>query len=547
VARTQLLALPFMGAVLAACTGLLDAPTGPGGPADLAGAAGDGNVSLYPGTGRTGAHRLNNTEYDNTVHDLLGTDQKLARSFVAEEASGFDNVASALGMTGSQFEAYYGAAEKLAAEVFADPARKSQLFGCTPSGADGGSCVTDTIGELGLKAFRRPVTDSERAGLVKVYGAAREAGADTNGALQHLLTTMLATPQFLYRFDTAGGGGEATAPYVLASRLSYFLWSTMPDAELFARAADGTLVETEVLEAQLKRMLASERSQALVENFAGQWLGVRDLSTHKVRAELYPAWNDGLRDAQIAEVRAYFSEFLYADRPLAEFFTSKLHFVNGTLATHYGIADVAGEDLVRIDRDLGQRVGFLGLGSFLTMSSFAHRTSPTLRAKWVLEELLCSPVAPPPPGVDAELDGDDAANEAAAIENVRERLELHRSDPLCAGCHSTMDPIGLGLESFDAIGHSRDHYDNGDVIDTSGELPGGLKFDGPEELAELLADDPRFIRCVTQKMLTYGLGRGMVEERELVDRTRDAFLAQGGTLRALIETVVLGDDFRKAL
>jgi hypothetical protein len=550
VARIQLIALPFMGALLGACTGLLDAPSGPGGPGDhLGGASGDdGDVSLYPGTGRTGAQRLNNAEYDNTVHDLLGTDLQPAKAFVGEEASGFDNVASALGMTGSQYEAYYGAAEKLAADVFADPAKKGELFGCTPSGANGGSCLTDTITDIGLKAFRRPVTDSERTGLVKVYAAALEAGVDANGALQHVLTTMLAAPQFLYRFDTASGGGTELAPYVLASRLSYFLWSTMPDDELFAHAADGSIVEDAVLKAQVQRMLGSQRAQAVVQNFAGQWLGVRDLTTHKVRADLFPAWNDDLRSSLVKEAGAYFSEFLFQDRPLKEFFTSELHFVNGTLATHYGIADVAGTDLVRVDQDLGLRVGFLGLGSFLTMSSFAHRTSPTLRAKWVLEELLCSPVAPPPPGVDAKLgDDDDAANAAAQIENVRERLELHRSNPACAGCHAAMDPIGLGLENFDAIGHQRDHYDNGDAIDTNGELPGGIKFNGPVELANILADDPRFDRCVTQKMLTYALGRGMEQEGELVDQTRDAFLGAGGTLRALIETIVLGDDFRKAL
>jgi hypothetical protein len=548
VLRLKYLSLPIMGAALAACTGLLDAPSGPGGPSDappLPGGDGDGD-SLYPGTGRTGAHRLNNTEYDNTVHDLLGTELALAKTFVAEEASGFDNVASALGMTGSQFEAYYGAAEKLAADVFANAGRKSQLFGCTPSGADGGACLTTTIDELGLKTFRRPVNDSERAGLKKVYSDALEAGLDADGALEHLLTTMLAAPQFLYRFDTAASD-KALAPYVLASRLSYFVWSTMPDAELLELAADGSLVETEVLKAQLGRMLDDGRSQALVRNFAGQWLGMRDLDNHKVRADLFPTWNDDLRASLIAEAQAYFSEFLYDDRPMSEFFTSPLHFVDGRLAAHYGIADVSGEDLVRIDRDVGERVGFLGLGSFLTLSSFAHRTSPTLRAKWVLEEMLCSPVAPPPPEVEASLGDDEAANEAAAIENVRERLELHRSNPSCAGCHAAMDPIGLGLETFDAIGKERTHYENGDLVDPTGELPGGKKFDGPVELAEVLADDPRFPRCVTTKMLTYALGRGMQKEADLVTRTTEAYLAQGGTLRALVEIIVLGDDFKKAL
>jgi hypothetical protein len=179
------------------------------------------------------------------------------------------------------------------------------------------------------------------------------------------------------------------------------------------------------------------------------------------------------------------------------------------------------------------------------VSSFAHRTSPTLRAKWVIEELLCSPLPPPPPNVTDLEGGDDAANEAATIENVRERLELHRSNPTCAGCHALMDPIGLGLESFDAIGKARTTYENGDAIDTKGVLPSGEAFDGPRELSAVLSEDPRFTRCLTQKMLVYALGRSVEKnEKALIDVTRDAFLAQGGTLRALIETIVLSNSFR---
>jgi hypothetical protein len=230
---------------------------------------------------------------------------------------------------------------------------------------------------------------------------------------------------------------------------------------------------------------------------------------------------------------------------MTEFLSAPVHYVNTRLAAYYGIPNVTSDELVRVETDIDERMGFIGLGSFLTVSSFAHRTSPTLRAKWIIEELLCSPLPPPPPGVQADLEGDDKANAAAAIENVRERLELHRSDPSCASCHALMDPIGLGLESFDAIGQARDKYENGDPVDTQGVLPDGQKFDGPRELSAVLSDDPRFPRCVAQKMLTFARGRSVESgEQALIDRTRDAYLAQGASLRALIDTIVLSDAFR---
>ncbi|HEX6244538.1 MAG TPA: DUF1588 domain-containing protein, partial [Polyangiales bacterium] len=199
---------------------------------------------------------------------------------------------------------------------------------------------------------------------------------------------------------------------------------------------------------------------------------------------------------------------------------------------------------VRVEQPIGERRGFTGLAAFLTLSSFAHRTSPTLRAKWVLEELLCTTVPPPPPGVALQLEGEDQANAAAAIENVRERLELHRSDPKCAGCHRLMDPIGLGLESFDGIGRARERYENGDAIDTRGELPDGTSFQGPAQLAEILADDPRFLRCATQKVLTFALQRSLDQDAQLVDAILSRF-KPAGSLRALIEAVVLSEAFRQ--
>ena len=530
----------------ASCTGSLDSPLGPstrGEPGQAPDGTDDGEQGAL-GLGRTGLRRLNNTEYDNTVRDLLGTKLTPAKTFLAEEASGFDNVASALGMTGGQFESYFNAAETLAADVFADSTRRMRVMPCTGTDPDGGSCLDQVLDEFGTLAFRRPVEAAERADLHAGFSRARQAGESPDGAMQHVLTLILTSPQFLYRPESPAADA-ATNSYELASRLSYFLWSTLPDAALFEAARAGKLATDEQLTQQVTRMLADKKAQALVDNFAGQWLGLRDLATHKVVPEKYPSFDEELRADLSAEARAYFSEFLFEGRPMTEFLSAPVHYVNTRLASYYGIPNVTSDQLVRVETDIDERMGFIGLGSFLTVSSFAHRTSPTLRAKWIIEELLCSPLPPPPPGVQADLEGDDKANAAAAIENVRERLELHRSDPSCASCHALMDPIGLGLESFDAIGQARDTYENGDAVDTRGVLPDGQKFDGPRELSAVLSDDPRFPRCVAQKMLTFALGRSVeTSEQALIDRTRDAYLAQGATLRALIDTIVLSDAFR---
>jgi Protein of unknown function (DUF1592)/Protein of unknown function (DUF1588)/Protein of unknown function (DUF1587)/Protein of unknown function (DUF1585)/Protein of unknown function (DUF1595) len=552
VPRTFLLSC----ALLAACSGRIDGPDMP-----LGGGAGGGSRGSAPNgagsasqelAGRTGPRRLTNLEYDNTVRDLLGTKQRLAASFVAEEAEGFDNVASALGMTPSQFESYFNAADTLAAEFVANSAARSAALGCTPSGDDGGSCLARFLADFGTRAVRRPLHAEEQAGLKRAYTRARGLGESELGALQHVLTAMLASAPFLYRTELPPSAAQASRVraldgYELASRLSYFLWSTLPDAELFRLAADGSLAEDDtVLREQLARMLDDARAQALVDNFAGQWLGLRELAQHKVMPERYPEFDAPLRDAMIEEARSYFAAFLFEERPFTEFLRAELHFVDARLAAHYGISKPGQAGFTRWEQPIGERRGFLGLAAFLTVSSFAHRTSPTLRAKWVLEELLCSPVPPPPPQVMDQLDGEDMSNAAAGIENVRTRLELHRSDPSCAGCHQQMDPIGLGFESFDGIGKSRDRYENGDPIDTRGELPDGTSFDGPGELSDILTADPRFARCVTEKLLIYALGRSLAGERALVQRILDG-AGERASLRALIEQIVTSDAFRQQL
>lgn len=541
--------------LLLACTGSVGAPDSParsgggGGGAGTAQAGGSGALGAgAEAFGRTGPRRLSNVEYDNTVRDLLGTTQRLAAKFVSEDAEGFENVASALGMTPSQYESYFNAAESLAQELFADATRRAKLVRCTPSGEDGGACLDTFFGDFGLRAFRRPLRSAEQSALRRAYTRARGLGESELQALEHVTVAMLASPAFLYRADVSDAAQPTlTRPldgYELATRLSYFLWSTLPDKELFDLAKSGALLESDVLREQFERMLGDARAAALVDTFAAQWLGLRELTQHKVLAERFPTFDEPLRSSMLEEARAYFRDFLFQDRPLNEFLSAQHHFVDKRLARHYGIAEPMQAGFVRIDKAIGPRRGFTGLAAFLTLSSFAHRTSPTLRAKWILEELLCSPVPQPPPNVADQFDAEDKANAAAALENVRERLTLHRSDPKCAGCHNLLDPIGLGLEAFDGIGRVRERYENGDPVETRGELPDGTRFEGPAELAAVLADDPRFLRCATQKVLTYALARSLERDGALIDQTLTRFKEQG-TLRALLEAVVLSDAFRQ--
>jgi Protein of unknown function (DUF1592)/Protein of unknown function (DUF1588)/Protein of unknown function (DUF1587)/Protein of unknown function (DUF1595)/Protein of unknown function (DUF1585) len=523
------------------------APAAVSGMAPSGGASAPANANL---TGRTGPRRLTNVEYDNTIHDLLGSEQKLAAGFVSEEASGFDNVASALDVTPSQYESYYNAAETLAAEFFANAKQRDANLGCTPSGDEGGACLDGFLQDFGTRVFRRPLTASERTSLEAAYGRAHALGETELASAQHVLVAMLASAQFLYRSEPADLTAAANTArpldgYELASRLSYFLWSTLPDAELFRVAADRSLLQTDVLEKQVARMLGDPRAQAFVENFAGQWLGMRALTQHEVLSDVYPDFDPPLRAAMLQELESYVGEFLFANRPLDEFLRSEIHFVDKRLAAHYGIAAPSQSGFARVDKAIGDRRGFIGLASFLTVTSFAQRTSPTLRAKWILEQLLCSPVPPPPANVVASLEGENKAS-ADAIDNVRARLEQHRSNPACSGCHDLMDPLGLALESFDGIGKSRTKYDNGDAIDTHGVLPDGRKVDGPVALANVLANDPGFLRCITQKLLTYALGRSVDAEIALIDDTLASF-ESSGTLRALIESIVLSSAFRQQL
>jgi len=318
----------------------------------------------------------------------------------------------------------------------------------------------------------------------------------------------------------------------------------MPDDELLAVARAGDLTKTDVLAAEVDRLLKDARASQFVTNFAGQWLGLRDLESHQVDPGAFPNFGEPLRNAMVGEGLAYFDEFLSGGRSLNEFFTADVNFVDASLAELYGFSPTSTTGLIRVTNTSDARRGFVGLSSFLTLTSYSYRTEATLRGKWVLENLLCEHITPPPPNVP---DLDSMSGDPAGLqsENVRKRMEAHRADPKCASCHKVLDPIGLGLENFDAIGTYRSKYANGDDVDASGVLPDGTNFVGLTELTDALSKDTRLTDCVSEKLLTYALSREVVAtDAAYLDAIRKDWEADGMGLASLLERIVLSEPFR---
>ncbi|MBV9503796.1 MAG: DUF1592 domain-containing protein [Acidobacteriia bacterium] len=388
-----------------------------------------------------------------------------------------------------------------------DTPSRRRIFICRPAaGADPVPCARQILTALARRAYRRPVTESEMERLLGYFQRGENEGKSFDAGIETALAFLLVNPQFLFRTEPAPVTVAAGATYRvsaldLASRLSFFLWSSVPDDELLAVAATGKLNEPAVLEQQVRRMLRDPRSSALVENFFGQWLYLRNLKATAPDQQVFPDFDDNLRQAFLRETELFTKSIIREDRSVVDLLTANYTFVNERLAKHYGIPDVYGNQFRRVTLSDPARRGLLGQGSVLTVSSYANRTSPVLRGKWILTNILGTPPPPPPPNVPA-------FNESASG-TVRERMVQHRANPACSGCHSVMDPVGFAMENFDAIGHWRTK-DSGAPIDASGGLPDGTKVDGPAAVISALAQHPeQFVRTMTAVMLTYALGRGL--------------------------------------
>jgi mono/diheme cytochrome c family protein len=365
------------------------------------------------------------------------------------------------------------------------------------------------IAMFGYKAFRRPLASNEIERFMFIYGTALKKGGNFEQSVQTALTAILVSPHFLFRgeLQPEPDNPQSVHPigeYALASRLSYFLWSTMPDDALLAQAQKGTLRKN--LSAEVNRMLKDKKASQLTENFAGQWLQVRNLRLLEPDAKTFPDWDRRLAQAMEQETEALFEAILREDRSVLDFLGADFTYVNERLARHYDIDGVEGDAFVKVKLPPNRPGGILGHGSYLTLTSNPTRTSPVKRGKFVLENLLGTPPPPAPPDVP---DIDDKKR-AELQGTLRQRMEQHRVDPTCAGCHARMDPIGFGLENFDGIGAYRT-TDHGAPVDAGGVLVSGEKFKNAAELREILLTKKRtdFYRCLTEKMLTYALGRGL--------------------------------------
>jgi hypothetical protein len=427
-----------------------------------------------------------------------------------------------------------------------DSASRRRIFACRPAGsAEEKPCATKILTDLGRRAFRRPVTASDLAPLLAFYEDGRKDGTFDDG-IEAALRAMLVSPEFLFRVERDPAGAKPGSVYrlgdlELASRLSFFLWSSIPDEELLAAAERGKLRDSKALLDQVARMLADPKSKAFVENFTGQWLLLRNIDQIKPDVEQYPTFDESLRRSFKRETEMLFDWVLRQDRPMTELIDANYTFLDARLAEFYGIRGVYGSRFRRVELTAANRGGLLGQGSILTATSYPTRTSVVLRGKWVLESLLGSPPPPPPPDVPA-LDLHAKGRQLS----VREAMEAHRANPVCASCHARMDPIGFALENYDGIGSWRTS-DNGAPIDASGKLPDGSQFSGPAGLKKLLLTQHRdeFVTTFAEKLLTYALGRGVEASdrpalRQIIrEADRDRL-----TVAALIRAIVMSPPFQ---
>lgn len=492
--------------------------------------------------------RLTKVEYGNTLHDLLGVDAAVADELPDEVfGEGYLNTLSPL-----QSEQYLAIAnEAIARLMTSDNGRavklRKQLLAKPPRATADQIEARKIARALARDAYRRPPTDEELDVLMRVFDLARENKLAYGDSLQLMLKAILVSPQFLFITPaTKVETGESIVPlddYQLASRLSYLLWSTMPDEELSALADHGKLHEPTILKAQVKRLLLDSRSRALFDGFGAQWLGLGTLESKTFDTDKFPQMTSAMRAAMYDEGRLFFESIVRENCSVITFIDSDYTFLNGTLAALYGLdKEVTGPRWRKVKLTDPNRGGILGMPGVLAVTSFPNRTSPVKRGIWVLEQALGEHVPPVPPNVPS-LEKQDKQT----IENLtlRQRTELHRKDATCANCHKILDPIGFGLENFDAIGRWREKDDSGGAIDAAGELPGGKHFSSPKELKKIIAArEGDLARNLTEKLLAYALCRQLEGYDEIVvDRLVETLAKDGYRMQTLITEIVTSYPF----
>ena len=425
-----------------------------------------------------------------------------------------------------------------------DTPSRRRVFTCRPSPGGEDGCARTILTDLAHRAYRRPVTADDLAPLMELFEAGRAEGGTFDAGIEQALRLVLASPKFLFRVErppAAAGGVEPVSDLELASRLSFFLWSSIPDEELLRVAEQDRLDEPAVLQAQVERMLRDPRARALVDSFATQWLRLRNLRSHTPIARDFPNFDNELREAFRVETELFFGSIIREDRSVLELLDADYTYVNERLARHYGIPNVYGSHFRRVPVRQDARRGLLGQGSILTVTSYPNRTSPVLRGKWVLENILGTPPPAPPPNVP-DLEENHPGEDARPL---RARLEEHRRNPTCASCHRVMDPLGLALENFDGLGQWREKEPGG-AIDPRGQLADGTPIDGPIALRKALVERPEmFVRTLTEKLMTYGLGRGIeLDDRPLVREIARQAAARDYRWSAIVLGIVRSAPFQ---
>jgi hypothetical protein len=525
---------------------------GPGGTAQGGGGSAAGPTGSPTTTaaatdpGRVTLHRLNRAEYNNTVADLFGTSLRPADAFPADDPGGdFDNIADVLSLSPLHLSMYQTAAQTLLDEALSNPAERARLVTCDLT-APGTACARSILGAFMPRAWRRPVDGSDVDTHMAVVTTGIAQGLTTEAALELALTAVLMSPHFVFRVeldpDPLSLAPHPLGGYELASRLSYFLWSTMPDDGLMKAAGDGSLLDAGTLASQVDRMLASPKAESLVSNFAGQWLYIRQTQQLQPDPTAFPSFDQPLRDAMQSEAELLFRDVALNGAPVDTLLTATYLYANDRLASHYGLPPVGSATPVKVALGVGNhRGGILAQAGFLTATSHPVKTSPVKRGKWVLNQLLCFDVPPPPPGVQTSLDNSTVTG------TLRQVLEAHRSDPNCSSCHLLMDPIGFGLENYDAVGAYRTQ-DSGLDIDSAGQLPSGATFSGAAQLSALVAADPSFPGCVVQKLYAYALGRlpdrtpTQMDGQTLASITA-SFRGNGLAFKTLVKSIVTAPTF----
>lgn len=518
---------------------------------DCSSIASDRNTSFY--RGHVMSRRLTRAEYDHTIRDLFGLDLRAGRELPADGAGGegFDTTGDTLFTSPLAIEKYLEAAETVTRAFLGDEATalapeakaaRDRLIFVTPDDAlPAREAARQVMARLLPRAYRRPVTDEEVEKIMSLYDRRAARGERYVAGLRLAVRGVLVSPHFLFLVEPEPdeSGVQPLGPHQLATRLSYFLWASMPDEELTRLAASGEILRDEVLAAQVKRMVRDPRAASLGERFAAQWLELEKLGTEvKPDPQRFPEFDDALAAAMRGEVVEFFNHLVRDNEPLTRLLDADYTYVNARLARHYGLADVEGDEFQKVSLPTKDRGGLLGMAAIHTLTSMPLRTSPVLRGRWVLDTLLGERVPPPPPDVPPLAEENDHALSAASL---REQLELHRKNPDCASCHNKMDPLGFGLEPFDVLGRLRT-----DAVDARGTLPNGDSFNGPAELKQIILQRRgQIMRRLMRRLAGYALGRELGKfDQCIIDDALKALERDGDRPQGVLEAIALSKGFR---